>query len=86
MQDYCLNKDDHQFILDVTQFKSRSPALEDPYKNVPTSTKSAFTRHATIGSEANQLTLIAFHIQKEKFHCLCSDLWASSLLLLGTCR
>ena len=44
MQDYCLNKDDHQFILDVTQFKSRSPALEDPYKNVPTSVKSAFTR------------------------------------------
>lgn len=44
MQDYCLNKDDHQFILDVTQFKSRSPALEDPYKTVPTAVKSAFTR------------------------------------------
>lgn len=47
LQDYCLNKDDHQFILDVTQFKSRQPALEDPYKNVPTTAKSAFTRPAS---------------------------------------
>ena len=44
VQDYCLNRDDHQFILDVTQFKSRAPALEDPYKTVPTAVKSAFTR------------------------------------------
>ena len=44
VQDYCLNKDDHQFILDVTQFKSKAPGMEDPYKNVPTQVKSAFTR------------------------------------------
>jgi len=44
VQDYCLNKDDHQFILDVTQFKSKAPGMEDPYKNVPTAVKSAFTR------------------------------------------
>ena len=44
VQDYCLNKDDHQFILEVTQFKSTAPAFVDPYKAVPTTTKSAFTR------------------------------------------
>ena len=48
MQDYCLNKDDHEFILSVTQFKSHNPALTDPYKGVPTGTKSAFTRQARI--------------------------------------
>lgn len=37
------------FILDVTSFKSKAAWAEDPYKEVPTKVKSAFTRCAATG-------------------------------------
>ena len=46
MQDYCLNKDDHTYIQDVTHFKSREDWNKDEYKDVPTAVKTAFTRCA----------------------------------------
>ena len=37
-------REDLDFVLDVTKFKTRQPWGEDPYKAVPTQVKSAFTR------------------------------------------
>jgi len=44
MNDYCLARDDVDFIIDVTKFKTKDSWGEDPYKAVETATKSAFTR------------------------------------------
>lgn len=44
LQDYCMNKDDLEFVLSVTHFKGTYPWNEDVYKSVPTAVKSAFTR------------------------------------------
>lgn len=44
MHAYCLSKDDFEFLLDVTKFKTAKPWGADPYKDVPTAVKSAFTR------------------------------------------
>ena len=49
-QEYCLNKDDLEFVLDVTKFKTKAPWGQDPYKDVPTQVKSAFTRRAPLGT------------------------------------
>jgi replication factor C subunit 1 len=43
-QEYCISKEQLEFVMDVTKFKTRSPWGEDPYKEVPTKVKSAFTR------------------------------------------
>jgi len=44
MNAYCLARDDLDFVIDVTKFKTKAPWGEDPYKSVETATKSAFTR------------------------------------------
>ncbi len=44
MHSYCLSKDDFEFVLDVTKFKTSKEWGADPYKDVPTAVKSAFTR------------------------------------------
>ena len=44
MQDYCISRDDLDFIGDVCKFKTKSSWGEDPFKLVPTQTKSALTR------------------------------------------
>lgn len=45
MKSYCINKEQFDYVLDVTKFKSKSPWAMDVYKEqVPTKVKSAFTR------------------------------------------
>mmetsp|Transcript_687 Transcript_687/g.1994 ORF Transcript_687/g.1994 Transcript_687/m.1994 type:complete len:1093 (+) Transcript_687:367-3645(+) len=44
MHEYCMSRDDLDFVLDVTKFKTQGTWNEDPMKNVPTALKSAFTR------------------------------------------
>lgn len=44
LQDYCLNKEDFEYIQSVTHFKGSYPWNADLYKSVPTTVKSTFTR------------------------------------------
>ena len=44
MHGYCLARDDVDFLLDVTKFKTKQDWGEDPMKEVDTQTKAAFTR------------------------------------------
>lgn len=44
MHAYCLARDDLDFVLDVTKFKTAKEWGADPYKDVPAVVKSAFTR------------------------------------------
>ncbi|KAK9807239.1 hypothetical protein WJX73_001054 [Symbiochloris irregularis] len=44
MQDYCIGREDLDFVLDVTKFKTQAKWGEDPFKGVPAQVKSAFTR------------------------------------------
>ncbi|GLC37764.1 hypothetical protein PLESTB_001474400 [Pleodorina starrii] len=44
MHGYCIDREQFDFILDVTSFKSKAPWAEDTFKDVPTKVKSAFTR------------------------------------------
>lgn len=44
MQTYCINREQFDYVLDVTKFKSKAGWAEDPMKEVPTKVKSAFTR------------------------------------------
>lgn len=44
MHGYAMSKDDFEYMLDVTRFKSKADWAADPYKGVPTKVKSAFTR------------------------------------------
>ncbi len=46
MHEYCMARDDLDYVLDVTKFKTRGNWNEDPLKSVPTALKSAFTRCA----------------------------------------
>lgn len=43
-QEYCISRDQFDYVLDVTKFKTKAPWGEDPYKDVPTKVKTAFTR------------------------------------------
>ena len=47
MHGYCLARDDVDFLLDVTKFKTKQDWAEDPMKEVDTQTKAAFTRWDT---------------------------------------
>ncbi|GIL46547.1 hypothetical protein Vafri_3526 [Volvox africanus] len=44
MHGYCIDREQFDFILDVTSFKSKATWAEDTFKEVPTKVKSAFTR------------------------------------------
>lgn len=44
MKDYCISREDLDFISDVTKFKTQQPWGEDPMKSIETQVKSAFTR------------------------------------------
>ena len=44
MQEYCMAKDDLEYIIDVTKFKTKAPWGGDPYKDVAPQVKAAFTR------------------------------------------
>jgi hypothetical protein len=44
LQSYCINREQFDFVLDVTKFKSKGEWAEDPMKGIDTKTKSAFTR------------------------------------------
>ncbi len=46
MQAYCMTREDLDYVLDVTKFKTQAHWNDDPMKNVPTNLKSAFTRCA----------------------------------------
>ena len=44
MNEYCISREDIEFVADVTKFKTRGAWGADPYKTVETLVKSAFTR------------------------------------------
>lgn len=44
MHAYCIARDDLDYVLDVTKWKTKSSWGDDPMKAVPTQVKSAFTR------------------------------------------
>lgn len=44
MKAYCINREQFDYVLDVTKFKTKAEWAEDPMKDVDTKTKSAFTR------------------------------------------
>ena len=46
MHAYCLSRDDLDYVIDVTKWKTKASWSEDPMKAVPTQVKSAFTRWA----------------------------------------
>ena len=45
MHAYCIARDDLDYVLDVTKWKTKSSWGEDPMKGVPTQVKAAFTRY-----------------------------------------
>jgi len=45
MHAYCIARDDLDYVLDVTKWKTKSSWGEDPMRGVPTQVKSAFTRY-----------------------------------------
>jgi replication factor C subunit 1 len=44
MQDYCISREQFDYVLSVTSFKTKGSWGEDPMKEVPTKVKSSFTR------------------------------------------
>ena len=44
MREYCLVREDFEFVTDITKFKTKDAWGEDPLKGVETKVKSAFTR------------------------------------------
>lgn len=46
MQEYCINREDLDFLIDVTKFKTKADWNEDPMKDIPPGVKSSFTRCA----------------------------------------
>ena len=44
MRDYCISREDIEYIADVTKFKTQRTWGEDPFKKVEPVVKSAFTR------------------------------------------
>ncbi|KAG2439222.1 hypothetical protein HXX76_004584 [Chlamydomonas incerta] len=50
MHEYCIDKEQFDYIMDVTSFKSKSPWAADLFKDVPPKVKAAFTR--TLNSTA----------------------------------
>ena len=46
MQEYCINRDDLDFLIDVTKFKTKGSWNEDPMQGIPPAVKSSFTRLA----------------------------------------
>lgn len=47
MHEYCMSREDLDYVMDVTKFKTKGNWNPDPMGGVPTALKSAFTRHAT---------------------------------------
>ncbi|WIA10344.1 hypothetical protein OEZ85_010536 [Tetradesmus obliquus] len=44
MQDYCINREQWDFVLDITKCKSKAPWAADPTEGLGSKVKSAFTR------------------------------------------
>ncbi|KAG2453593.1 hypothetical protein HYH02_001811 [Chlamydomonas schloesseri] len=44
MHEYCIDKEQFDYIMDVTSFKSKAPWAADLFKDVPPKVKAAFTR------------------------------------------
>lgn len=61
-QEYCMDREDLDFVLDVTKFKTKAPWGEDPWKPVPPATKAALTRalHADAGRPRCSLAVEEF--------------------------
>ena len=53
MHEYCMAREDLDYVLDVTKFKTKGPWNDDPLKNVPTALKSAFTRCVVLPAVLN---------------------------------
>ena len=51
MQEYCINREDLDFLVDVTKFKTKGDWNEDPMKDIPPGVKSSFTRFALLVSQ-----------------------------------
>lgn len=44
LQDYCINREQWDFVLDITKCKSKAPWAADPTEGLGSKVKSAFTR------------------------------------------
>jgi hypothetical protein len=44
LQDYCINREQWDFVLDITKFKSKAPWAAEPTEGLESKVKSAFTR------------------------------------------
>jgi len=72
LQSYCINRDQFDFVLDVTKFKSKAGWAEDPMKDVDTKTKSAFTRtfNKQVGSRAPGMAAVTHTPAPQGMHSL----------------
>jgi hypothetical protein len=43
-QDYCINREQWDFVLDITKFKSKASWAAEPTEGLESKVKSAFTR------------------------------------------
>jgi hypothetical protein len=71
MHDYCMARDDLDYLLDVTKFKTKGAWNDDPLKGVPTALKSAFTRCAWCHARAqpsNQMNAAAWLVHLSANH------------------
>ncbi|KAF6248320.1 hypothetical protein COO60DRAFT_1100210 [Scenedesmus sp. NREL 46B-D3] len=44
LQDYCINREQWDFVLDITKFKSKAPWAAEPTEGLESKVKSTFTR------------------------------------------
>ena len=65
-QEYCLSRDDLDFVLSVTKFKGKEAWKEDPMAGVETQTKSAFTRTFNKAEHRARCNLAVDDFKKKK--------------------
>ena len=66
MQEYCLSRDDLDFVLSVTKFKGKEAWKEDPMASVETQTKAAFTRTFNKAEHKARCNLAVDDFKKKK--------------------
>ena len=66
MQEYCLSRDDLDFVLSVTKFKGKEAWKEDPMASVETQTKAAFTRTFNKAEHRARCNLAVDDFKKKK--------------------
>ncbi|CAK0781580.1 hypothetical protein CVIRNUC_005412 [Coccomyxa viridis] len=66
MSEYCLSRDDLDFVLSVTKFKGKEAWKEDPMASVETQTKAAFTRTFNKAEHKARCNLAVDDFKKKK--------------------